>query len=190
MTHENKPMGPRFSGAHWIRRFVGAIPQAESRDSSVESRPRSGILLNVLLRLLLLFTVVPLVELFLLIRIGEAIGLVRTVAIVLGTGILGAWLTRLQGLRVLARIRSDLAAGRMPTDSLIDGLLILVAGLVLITPGLLTDMTGFFLLVPTSRAWLRRRIAAAFRAQIQIGRPGEQPPEQPVVIDAEWVHED
>jgi UPF0716 protein FxsA len=133
-------------------------------------------------RLLLLFTIVPLVELYLLITIGGVIGVVPTIAIVVGTGVLGAWLARQQGLAVLRRIQDEMAAGRLPTDALIDGLLVLVAAGMLLTPGLLTDTAGFLLLVPGSRAMVRRTVAAAMARKTQSG--------QPDVIDAEWFRED
>jgi UPF0716 protein FxsA len=134
------------------------------------------------LRLLLLFTVVPLIELYLLIKIGGVIGVVPTIAIVIGTGVLGAWLARWQGLAVLRRISEEMAAGRLPTDALIDGLLILVAAAVLLTPGLLTDSLGFVLLVPASRALVRKVVAAAIARRVPESRPD--------VIDAEWFQED
>ena len=104
------------------------------------------------LRLLLLFTVVPLVELFILVELGSIVGVLPTVGLVVLTGALGAWLARWQGLSVLRRLSTDLEQGRMPADVLIDGLLILIAGAVLLTPGLITDALGFFLLVPQGRA--------------------------------------
>ena len=134
------------------------------------------------LRLLLLFTIVPLLELYLLITIGGVIGVVPTIAIVVGTGVLGAWLARWQGLAVLRRIQDEMAAGRMPTDALIDGLLVLVAAGLLLTPGLLTDTAGFLLLVPGSRAIVRRAVAAAWARKAQAGEPD--------VIDAKWFRED
>ena len=134
------------------------------------------------LRLLLLFTVVPLIELYLLITIGGVIGVVPTIAIVIGTGVLGAWLARWQGLAVLQRISEEMTAGRLPTDALIDGLLILVAAAVLLTPGLLTDTLGFVLLVPASRAFVRKIVAAAIARRV--------PEAKPDVIDAEWFRED
>lgn len=134
------------------------------------------------LRLLLLFTVVPLIELYLLITIGGVIGVAPTIAIVLGTGVLGAWLARWQGLAVLRRINEEMAAGRMPTDALIDGLLVLVAAAVLLTPGLLTDAAGFILLVPGSRAAVRKAVAAAIAKRTRGGDPD--------VIDAEWFREE
>lgn len=130
------------------------------------------------LRLLLLFTVVPLIELALLIQIGRVIGLAATIAIVLLTGIVGATLARWQGLATLRRVQTEMAEGRVPTDALVDGLLILVAGAVLFTPGLITDTIGFLLLIPPTRAAVRRALVDAFRRRVQPGRP--------VVLDAEW----
>ncbi len=164
-----------------------AIPNSEFRI------PNSKLLLpppvpqivyaaRVFFRLLLLFTVVPLVELYLLIAIGRWVGAVPTIALVIGTGLLGAALARWQGLGVLRRVRDDLDHGRPPTDALIDGLLILIAAAVLLTPGLITDTIGFVLLVPASRAFVRRRVAAAFSRRFTAA--------QPDVIEAQWRRED
>ncbi len=116
----------------------------------------------MLLRLLLLFTIVPLVELYLLIRLGTYIGAVDTVAIVIGTGVVGGLLARSQGLAVVHRIRTELNQGRVPAESLFDGLLILISGAMLITPGLLTDGLGLFFLIPWTRqafkSWLKRKV--------------------------------
>ncbi|MCJ7755507.1 MAG: FxsA family protein, partial [Thermoanaerobaculales bacterium] len=154
------------------------------RNSKSEIRNSFRLLYALLmfLRLLLLFTIVPLIELYLLIKIGGVIGVVPTIAIVIGTGVLGAWLARWQGLAVLRRISDEMAAGRLPTDALIDGLLILVAAAVLLTPGLLTDSLGFVLLVPASRALVRKVVAAAIAKRVPESRPD--------VIDAEWFRED
>lgn len=118
------------------------------------------------LRLLLLFTVVPLVELSLLLWIGRQVGIVATVGLVLGTGFLGAWLARREGLRTLALVRRDLAEGRLPAENLLDGLLILIAGAVLLTPGLLTDLAGFALLTPVVRRSIRRALAERLRRSL------------------------
>jgi UPF0716 protein FxsA len=134
------------------------------------------------IRLLLLFTIVPLVELYILVKLGGVIGVWATVAIVIGTGVLGAWLARQQGLGVLRRVQEELAAGQLPADALIDGLLILIAGAVLLTPGLLTDTLGFVLLVPPGRAAVRKVVAAKFFQQTQ--------PADPDVIDVEWRRDD
>lgn len=134
------------------------------------------------LRLLLLFTLVPLVELYLLIEIGGAIGVAPTIAIVIVTGVIGAALARWQGLGVLRRLQDDLSAGRPPTDALIDGLLIFVAGAVLLTPGLITDALGFLLLVPAGRAAVRRLVSTAVARNLAVRRPD--------IVDAEWRRED
>ncbi len=119
------------------------------------------------LRLLLLFTAVPLVELALLLLIGRYLGLVATVLLVFGTGVLGAWLARREGLRAFHRVREEMAAGRLPTEALLDGLLILVAGAVLLTPGLLTDVAGFALLTPVGRGAVRRVVAEKLRRGLE-----------------------
>lgn len=120
-------------------------------------------------KLLGLFTVVPLVELFILIKIGGLIGAGPTVLIVLVTGIAGAFLARQQGARVWRHIQTEMEAGLLPADPLIDGLLLLVAGAVLITPGILTDLLGFVLLVPPTRAPIRRWVKNRLRRMMERG---------------------
>ena len=110
------------------------------------------------LRLFLLFTCIPLVELALLLRIGSIIGALNTILLVIFTGMLGACLARQQGIRTFQTIRSLMARGEMPGEPLLDALLILLAGFLLITPGILTDLFGFLMLVPATRAPLRRWI--------------------------------
>ena len=116
----------------------------------------------MLLGLFVLFTLVPLVEVYLLIQLGTYIGAVDTIVIVIGTGVAGGLLAKSQGLAVFDRIRAELNQGRLPAESLLDGLLILIAGTMLITPGLLTDGLGLLLLIPWSRkafkSWLKGRI--------------------------------
>ena len=118
-------------------------------------------------RLFLLFTAVPLVELWLLLRIGAWMGLLPTLALVVGTGVAGAWLARREGTRCWTAVRSELAAGRVPGQELLHALLVLAAGLLLVTPGILTDVTGLLLLFrPTRRLAvraLRRRLEAGVR---------------------------
>ena len=120
------------------------------------------------LRLFLLFTCIPLVELFLLLKIGSIVGALNTILLVIITGVLGAYLAQQEGLRTLERIRTLMAQGEMPGESLIDALLILVAGFVLITPGILTDLLGFLMLIPATRApirrWIRGQLERKFKA--------------------------
>lgn len=113
-------------------------------------------------RLLLLFIGIPLLELALLVWLGSRIGFWATMAIVVATGILGAVLARLEGLRVVLQIRAELLAGRMPVGQLLDGLMVLIGGVVLLTPGLLTDILGFSLLIPWSRNRFKRFVQRRF----------------------------
>jgi len=122
----------------------------------------------MLFYLFLLFTLVPLVELALLIWIGGQTSIGFTIALVLTTGIVGAALARWQGWRTMARIQDELHAGRMPADALVDGLLILVAGLLLVTPGVLTDAVGFSLLIPPLRTLVKRSVSAWLRRNVRV----------------------
>lgn len=121
-------------------------------------------------RLLLLFIVVPVVELVLLIEIGQRVGTVATIALIIGTGIVGASLARQQGISTLARLRKDLDEGRLPAEAIVDGVLILVAAAVLVTPGVLTDLFGFFCLIPFCRRVLSRNLKRRFERAMQEGR--------------------
>ena len=123
----------------------------------------------MLLRLLLLFTVVPLMELYLLIQVGSYIGGLPTVGIVVVTGILGGLLARNQGLAVLRKVQREVQEGRLPTSMLFDGLLILIAGVVLVTPGLLTDCLGFVLLMPWTRQAFKRWLTSKVQERISQG---------------------
>lgn len=114
------------------------------------------------LRLFLLFTIVPLVELYLLLKLGGYIGAAATIGVVIGTGVAGGLLAKGQGLAVLCQARRELDQGKIPAESLFDGVLVLLAGAMLITPGLITDSIGLFLLIPRSRrafkSWLRKKL--------------------------------
>ena len=115
-------------------------------------------------RLLLLFTIVPLTELYLLLRVGSVLGVGLTILLVVGTGVVGAYLARLEGWRTLRQMQDNLHNGIAPTGELIDAALILGAGLLLITPGIVTDMVGFSLLLPLTRAALKRAIRRRLEA--------------------------
>ena len=112
-------------------------------------------------RLFLLFTVVPLLELYILIKIGGYIGAFPTVGLVVLTALLGFVLARFEGLRKLEQIKRSLSQGIVPADEMLDGVLIFVGGVLLIIPGVLTDLFALILLIPYTRTifkrWLRRR---------------------------------
>ncbi len=121
-----------------------------------------------MLKLFLAFTVIPTLELYLLVQVGARIGVLATIFIVLGTGMLGAWLAKLEGLNTLNKIREALQVGEVPTDELIEGVLILVAGVVLITPGFLTDLAGLTLLFPLTRYPIREWVKSRFQARTAV----------------------
>jgi UPF0716 protein FxsA len=121
-------------------------------------------------RLFLLFTVVPLVELYLLMAIGRTLGPVPTIGLVLLTGALGAWFARLEGLRVIRRWQEAMARQQLPKDGVIDGLLIFVGGILLITPGILTDIAGLSMVMPPTRRVIAGVVRGWFERQIATGR--------------------
>jgi UPF0716 protein FxsA len=105
--------------------------------------------------LFLLFVIIPFAELFVIIKVGEAIGVVYTLALLVGMSILGAALVKREGLGVLRRARQRMDMGVVPGKELVDGVLILLAGALLLTPGFLTDAVGLLLLLPPVRAAMR-----------------------------------
>jgi UPF0716 protein FxsA len=111
-------------------------------------------------RLFLLFSLVPIIEIWLLIKVGRVIGALPTVCLLLAISLVGAWLAKSQGLRTVEAIRNELDAGRLPAARLLDGAMILAGGILLLTPGFFTDFLGLFFLFPLSRTflkkWLRR----------------------------------
>jgi UPF0716 protein FxsA len=109
-----------------------------------------------LLLLMILFTAIPLVELWLLFQMSNWIGFWTTIGLVLGTGFAGAALARWQGWQVMERVQGEMRQGMLPAGALGDGALILVAGMLLITPGVLTDLFGLSLLVPPIRTLLKK----------------------------------
>lgn len=120
--------------------------------------------------LLLLFTVVPLVELWLLLLVGRHIGFWPTVGIVLATGLVGATLAKREGLRVMRDWQRATSEGQLPEDGVLGGALVLVGGVLLVTPGVLTDVVGLALLVPWTRRLLVRRVRARLERSIAQGR--------------------
>ena len=130
-----------------------------------------------MLKLLLLFIIVPLMELALLIKLGSLIGVLDTILLIIFTGAAVAILVRTAGIQCLFTVRQQLQSGVFPADELCNGLLILIAGALLITPGLLTDIAGFALLVPPVRAVIKTRLRAYLEkkaATVQVVYPDRE----------------
>lgn len=123
----------------------------------------------MLLRLFLIFTIVPVIEIWLIIKIGHVIGPLPTVAILLAISMTGAWLARSQGFQVISAIRNELAMGRLPAAHFLDGALILAGGILLLTPGFFTDFVGLFFLIPPTRTLLKQRLGAWLEHKLRQG---------------------
>lgn len=123
-------------------------------------------------RLLLLFILVPAIELSLLIEVGKVIGFWSTMGLIVLTGFIGSSLTRQQGLSVWTRFNGRMQQGQLPGTELVDGLIILVAGALLLTPGILTDVVGFLGLIPQSRKLIRSAVQK--RIKVSQGTGGFQ----------------
>ncbi|MDF2546343.1 MAG: fxsA [Anaerosolibacter sp.] len=124
----------------------------------------------MLMRLILLFTMVPLIELAILFKLNQYVGLGYTLGIVIFTGVLGAYLAKSQGNQILFRIKMEMGEGRMPGDELINGLCVLIGGAMLLTPGILTDTTGFILVLPGTRHLVKVFIKNKLRKMIDEGK--------------------
>ena len=129
----------------------------------------------MLFRLLLLFIAVPFVELALLLYLADVTSWQFTLALVIVTGIVGTLLARSQGWHTYQRIQSELAAGRLPAHSMLDAVMIFVAGALLLTPGVLTDLLGVSLLLPPCRAFYRRRLLQWIKARFRVEAYGDWP---------------
>jgi UPF0716 protein FxsA len=116
----------------------------------------------MLLKLFLCFTLIPVVELYLLIKVGTVLGGINTILLVIISGFLGAWLARLEGMNTLMKLRANLQQGLMPAEELLDAVIIFIAGVVLITPGFITDVLGLLLLWPVTRNRLKRFLRKKF----------------------------
>jgi len=113
--------------------------------------------------LALLFLVVPLVELYVIIQVGQAIGALNTIGILLLDSVVGGWLMKREGFGIIRRIQDRLAQGRVPGNEIVDAFLILFGGALMLTPGFLTDLLGMALLIPPIRAVVRRVVARRFK---------------------------
>lgn len=122
--------------------------------------------------LVLLFLVVPIVELAVIIQVGQAVGVWNTIGLLVLMSVLGGWLMKREGLGVLRRVQRTIDAGRVPTTELVDGLLIVIGGALMLTPGFLSDILGMSLLLPPVRAVVRRTLARRFTVMATSHRPG------------------
>ncbi|MCZ6724127.1 MAG: FxsA family protein, partial [Gammaproteobacteria bacterium] len=103
-----------------------------------------------------IFLIVPIVEIYLLIQVGQVIGALWTVFLVVLTAVIGVWLLKIQGMSMLQRAQDKMLTGQMPAQEMLEGIGLVLAGAFLLTPGFFTDGIGFLLLFPPTRAWLVR----------------------------------
>ena len=149
--------------------------------------------MNPFLILLIVFLLVPLVEIYLLIKVGAIIGAFPTIFMVVFTAVLGAWLLRIQGFSTLARVRSTLEQGGIPAIEMVEGAVLLLAGALLLTPGFFTDTIGFLCLIPSlRRAVIRFALARWMVVPGDFGGPGSSSrgPYSSKTIEGEFRRED
>ncbi len=126
--------------------------------------------------LLTLFIVVPIVELFILVTVGQEIGTMNTIAIVIITGIVGASFAKSQGAQIIHKIRGTMNQGQVPGRELLQGVMILAGGIMLLTPGFLTDLLGLSLLFPFTREFYTNLTLAYFQRKFTSGGGGGMSP--------------
>jgi UPF0716 protein FxsA len=129
----------------------------------------------VLAVIALVFVVIPLVEIYVAIQVGHVIGALNTIALLIAISIVGAWLAKRAGFTVIQRVRTRLERGEVPGKELVDGLLVLSAGVLLFVPGFVTDAVGVILLLPPVRAFVRGRLRRRFVVQVTGRGPGRGP---------------
>ena len=117
--------------------------------------------------LLLLFIGLPMVEIYVLIQVGHQIGALWTIALLIAVAVLGSALLRLQGLATLANVRAAMARGELPTEAILEGLVLLVAGVLMVTPGFVTDIAGLLCLLPPLRRAIARALGAGLMMRVQ-----------------------
>lgn len=118
----------------------------------------------------LLFLLVPIIELYVIVQVAQGIGVLQTIALLIVVSVVGAWLVKWQGLAAIARVQQSLVRAEMPTNPLVDGALILFAGALMLTPGFVTDAFGLLLLLPPTRAVMRRPVIRWFGKRARTGR--------------------
>lgn len=134
----------------------------------------------MILRLILLFTLMPAIELYLLLRLGQWLGAGTTVLLILVTGAAGAWMAKREGVNVLRRLSEELSRGLPPAQQLAEGACVVCGGLLLVTPGVITDLMGFILILPLTRPWCARMLIRQLAGSVSMhtftgSREGEEP---------------
>lgn len=119
------------------------------------------------LLLFVIFIVVPVVELYVIVQVADVIGVLETIVLLIAVGILGSWLVKKQGMAAWSRLQATMAAGRIPTNEISDGALIMFGGALLLTPGFVTDILGLFLLFPPTRALVKTAASGAIKRRVQ-----------------------
>jgi UPF0716 protein FxsA len=144
--------------------------------------------MNLFQRLLLVFILVPVFEIYLLITVGSFIGVWSTVLLVILTAVIGTHLLRAQGLATLQKMQETLQRGQVPAFALLEGILIMIGGALLLTPGFFTDAVGFICLIPVLRhylvSWMSKHIPV-----FQVPPPPREP-RRPETIEGEYRRED
>ena len=145
--------------------------------------------------LLAAFIVVPIVEIYVIIQVGQVIGPWWTILLLIADSILGSWLIKREGGRAWRALRSALDSGRMPAKELADGALILIGGTLMLSPGFVTDAFGILLILPMTRPLFRRLLTGVVTRRLVVlgtptGRPGHTPPADPTVIPGEVLDDD
>lgn len=161
--------------AHALPRFMGA-PPARQRHTHDPAAPAqvgepAGRLGAMALVLFLAFLVIPVIELYVVVQVAGSLGIVPTLALLVAVSIAGSLLVKYQGLGLLARVRQQLSAGQVPTADILDGVMVLFAGALLLTPGFITDVVGLALLVPPVRAGVRAVAAGTLARRIAVATP-------------------
>ena len=145
------------------------------------------------MKFLAIFLLIPLIEVAVFIKIGGSIGALWTVLLTVGTALLGATLVRLQGMATLFNVKQQLMQGQLPAGAVIEGVILLVCGAMLLTPGFATDTLGFLGLVPAIRQSVTQSImkqVAVNKAGFNQGFQSQGEPKGPKTIDGEWTRED
>lgn len=141
--------------------------------------------------LFLIFLLIPAIEIWFLIKVGGVVGAGWTIFLVVATAIIGAGLVRTQGLSAIGRIQKELASGGMPAAEMLQGIFLLIAGALLLTPGFFTDAIGFFLLFPPFRQYLAKKLfAGGMPFGFQVNRPHPESQSKKAALDAEFRRED